>query len=78
MESVKNWILGDGREISDALEFIEQLCNKLQQAGIPISRLRVGFKTIHPQLDVWAYIWSEAEPKATHWGGEHVRLNRTF
>ncbi|MEH6475779.1 MAG: adenylate/guanylate cyclase domain-containing protein [Sneathiella sp.] len=71
MESVKNWILGDGRLISDALEFIEQFADKLQQAGIPVSRLRVGFQTIHPQLDVWAYVWSKTDQKAIHWGGEH-------
>ncbi|MBE7637229.1 hypothetical protein GUA87_10270 [Sneathiella sp. P13V-1] len=71
MQTVRNWILKTGRLIHDPTEFIEELAEKINKAGIQIDRLRIGFQTIHPQIDIWAYIWTSEDRKAVQWGGQH-------
>lgn len=79
MKDVEDWLLKKGRLISDALVFVEELCLRINQAGIPIARIRIGFKTIHPQMDVWAYTWTKSEGQARHWGGEHgIRTSASY
>jgi len=71
VEKVKEWILSEGRVISDPLSFIEQLCERIEKSGISLARLRIGFRTIHPQIDIWAFTWTNENRKADLWGGEH-------
>jgi adenylate cyclase len=79
MQEVKNWIMSEGRLESDPLSFVEKLCQKINEAGIPLNRMRIGFSTIHPQIDIWAYIWSSTEPHASVWGGEHgIRYSASY
>lgn len=79
MKDVEEWLLAKGRLIPDALSFVDQLCAKINQAGIPVDRVRIGFKTIHPQMDVWAYYWTKSEGKAYLWGGEHgIRTSSSY
>ena len=71
MQDVKDWIIKEGRLLENPLDFITLLCDKILEAGIPISRLRIGFRTIHPQIDIWAFTWTDEGRKADLWGGEH-------
>ncbi len=71
MEKIEDWLRITGRLIPDALEFVEGLCHQIILAGIPISRIRIGFKTLHPQMEFWAFTWTESDGKARNWGGKH-------
>lgn len=71
MEEIEDWLRTKGRLIPDALAFVEDLCHKMIQSGIPISRVRIGFRTLHPQMEFWAYTWTESEDIARDWGGRH-------
>lgn len=70
-EEIIDWVLTTGRLEKNPQNFFTQLCNKLMDAGIPVVRFRVGFQTIHPQLDIWAFIWNKSDNITVEWGGEH-------
>ncbi|WP_051548178.1 adenylate/guanylate cyclase domain-containing protein [Sneathiella glossodoripedis] len=79
MQQVIDWVLSDGRREKDALSFINTLCDRILGYGIPIARMRIGFRTIHPQLDIWAYIWTREDGRAVDWGGEHgIRSSSSY
>ncbi|WP_169546055.1 adenylate/guanylate cyclase domain-containing protein [Sneathiella aquimaris] len=71
MTTVEKWLLTEGRLIPEVLDFIEQLCERINQSGISLSRLRIGVRTIHPQNDIWAYTWTDEDKKAKIWGAAH-------
>lgn len=79
MQELFDWVLTKGRLEKNALTFVDQLCDKVAKVGIPITRVRIGFRTIHPQLDVWAYIWHQKEEKTVEWGGKHgIRASSSY
>lgn len=71
MEQVINWLMQEGRLQKDVLSFVSSLYLELNKAGIPVCRGRIGFTTIHPQLDIWSYIWNREKGETIEWGGEH-------
>jgi len=71
MQQVINWLMQEGRLQKDVLSFVSSLYLELNKAGIPVCRGRIGFTTIHPQLDIWSYIWSREKGETIEWGGEH-------
>jgi len=70
-DQIVEWALESGRLIADPLQFIEGLCAELEQAEVQLTRLRIGFRTIHPQISVWAYHWTHDSGKADIWIGHH-------
>ncbi len=79
MQQVRDWILKEGRLIADPLDFVNQLADRINNSGLQLDRIRIGFQTIHPQLDIWAYIWSSDTQKSEAWGGEHgIRATASY
>lgn len=68
---VKDWLTETGRLIADPLEFVAAFSRQLNEQGLSVSRLRIGFRTIHPQIAVWAYMWNSADGAAEIWIGHH-------
>ncbi|MBO6825743.1 MAG: hypothetical protein JJ879_06040, partial [Sneathiella sp.] len=64
MQQVRDWILKEGRLVADPLDFVNQLADRINNSGLQLDRIRIGFQTIHPQLDIWAYIWSSDTQKS--------------
>jgi adenylate cyclase len=42
-------------------DFVEQLMNRVLQAGIPVWRTYIGLQLIHPQLTAMGYMWRRGE-----------------
>lgn len=59
---VIDWLLREGRLLTETQALLERLAEQLLQAGAPLWRLRLGFFTIHPQLAAWAHVWTRGEP----------------
>ncbi|GLQ06586.1 adenylate/guanylate cyclase domain-containing protein [Sneathiella chinensis] len=79
IDGTKHWLLTEGRLLPDPLDFVDTLCRRIRQDGIPLDRLRIGFQTIHPQLDVCTYYWNDTDNKASTWGGEHgIRSSSSY
>ena len=52
-----HWLLYEGRFNHDFSSFMDATCNKLVELGIPINRVRVSFRTLHPQVMAWTSVW---------------------
>ena len=51
----------EGRFIEAATEFVEKLSERLVSAGAPVWRVRIAFRTLHPQVTSWAYLWQRGK-----------------
>ncbi len=52
-----DWLLREGRLNPDTPKLIDALAERIIEAGAQLWRLRVIFRTIHPQVAVWGYTW---------------------
>lgn len=59
---VINWMLKDGRlTVHNMRDFGDKLCERIIDAGIPISRAFCGVRTLHPLVAATAYIWHRGQ-----------------
>lgn len=56
-EGLISWLLDEARFYPRTREVIEQLCQRLVAAGIPLTRALVNIRTIHPQIYATSYRW---------------------
>lgn len=52
-----DWLLTDGLAIQNPRELIGRLGHRMVQIGVPLSRLRVTIRTLHPQYLGTTYTW---------------------
>ena len=58
---VAKWLMREGRLVRRPDSFIEQLMNRVLEAGVPIWRMYVGLQLVHPQLQAMGYLWRRGE-----------------
>jgi len=63
--AVIHWLFHEGRLTADPREFVEALGRRLIEAGAPLWRLRIGCRTIHPQIAAWSLVWATDMARAT-------------
>ncbi|MBV9521573.1 MAG: adenylate/guanylate cyclase domain-containing protein [Alphaproteobacteria bacterium] len=51
------WLLGEGRRIQRDAEFFDALCWRLVGADLPLSRVNITVRTLHPQILGFAFRW---------------------
>lgn len=56
-EGLIAWLLDEARFYPRTREVVEQLCRRLVAAGIPLMRVLVNIRTIHPQIYATSYRW---------------------
>jgi adenylate cyclase len=54
---VAKWLLREGRLVRKPDAFLEQLMNRVLEAGIPVWRTYIGLQLVHPQLQAMGYLW---------------------
>jgi len=59
---VISWLIGEGRLLVHATALIDGLGQRLLEAGAPVSRLRLAFGTVHPQVAALGYTWTPDSP----------------
>ena len=52
------WLLEEGWQIGDGAELTRRLAKQLSELGIPVSRIRLTLRTLHPQFIGVSYTWS--------------------
>src|SRR5690242_10514692 len=55
------WLLNEGRRLSDLAEVVGGLARQLTEGGLPLQRLYLGQRTIHPQLGAIGYLWNQGD-----------------
>jgi adenylate cyclase len=56
------WILGEGRAMPHLGAMIEALGQRLAAAGMPLARLGLHMRALHPQVGGMRVLWSAGEP----------------
>ena len=56
-EGLITWLLEEARFYPRTREVIEQLCQRLVAAGVPLMRVVVNVRTVHPQIFATNYRW---------------------
>ncbi len=64
--SVRDWLLGDAREIGDPNVIIEGLCLKLRDAGVPVDRATSAIELRHAERAANARVWEFGRPAREH------------
>lgn len=54
---VLTWLLNEGRRVHRDAEFFDELCWRLVGDGLPLSRVNVTVRTLHPQILGFAFRW---------------------
>ena len=57
LSDVVSWLVTEGRRSTDLGAFTEALCERMNDAGLRLSRVRVSFRTLHPQVFVRGCTW---------------------
>ncbi len=72
------WLLADGAKIPTVKELIGQLSARLVDQGLPISRLLVLIRTLHPQVMGVRYEWRRDRGTVTEQHRPHEILRKSF
>jgi len=54
---IVDWLMGEGRFLPRSRDLIGGLCDRLVEAGVPVARVLVSIRTIHPQILTMGYQW---------------------
>jgi adenylate cyclase len=58
LQSVFDWLGQEGRFVTDYVELCTSVAKRLVAAGVPLGRMRVSFRTIHPQMLALSFVWN--------------------
>ncbi|MCB9763491.1 MAG: adenylate/guanylate cyclase domain-containing protein [Alphaproteobacteria bacterium] len=56
-EPLTRWLVQDAKAIPHATELVEQLCARMVQAGVPLQRVALGARILHPLVRDIAFFW---------------------
>ena len=55
--AIADWLLGQGRRIAAPEALLDQLCRRLIDQGVPIDRVGLHSRTLHPQVAGTRVLW---------------------
>jgi adenylate cyclase len=58
------WLMNEGRRLPDLADIVTGLGRQLTEGGLPLQRLYLGQRTIHPQMGAIGYLWNQGDPSA--------------
>lgn len=67
---VADWLVAEGRLLTDPVALVDAFCRRLIVAGVPLQRVRIGQSITHPLLSAWGVVWTAAK------GGEDYVIDR--
>ena len=60
-DDLNNWLIGEGRLLSDGVAIGAGYAHRLVAAGVPLTRVRIGQRLANPLLSAWGVIWTPEE-----------------
>ena len=66
-----DWLLREAWEAATSRELTHRFAQCLRQGGIPVKRLRVIIRTLHPLLAATNYSWTEQDPEVRRFEISH-------
>lgn len=69
-EMIQYWLLTAGRHVDSCRELITEYAQRLLEAGIPVDRVFVGTRVLHPQAAAYIFKWERGGITAEGGGKE--------
>ncbi|HVO01857.1 MAG TPA: adenylate/guanylate cyclase domain-containing protein [Candidatus Cybelea sp.] len=66
------WLLEEGRRLPDLADVVAGLGRELSTAGLPLQRLYLAQRTLHPQVGALGYLWNRGDTTAQLIEREHA------
>lgn len=73
--SLSSWLLSTGWEFRILPEFVAAFSRRLVEAGVPVTRLRLTLRTLHPQLVGVTYTWERGKEGVEEFEAPHSILS---
>jgi adenylate cyclase len=54
---IKDWLIGGARSVTGPASFMQEFCGRLVRAGLPLSRVGIFVRTLHPDIFGRNLIW---------------------
>jgi adenylate cyclase len=67
-----DWLLNEGWNIASPRELVGQLGERMVDIGIPVYRIRVNIRTLHPQFVGTVYAWQRGAEEVTEVSPSHA------
>jgi len=61
LNNVVDWLFNEGQQVIEPISFTDGLCRILLDSGVPLLRLRIAFRTLHPLVAGCAFTWSQGQ-----------------
>lgn len=75
LEPVIDWLLTGGRDCQNLESVVSGLAAALVQAGAPVIRMAMTFRTLHPQFAAERVLWERDEGLISHRRSDHNIFN---
>ncbi len=69
------WLFSEGVNCDDPEGLVIGMAGKLEEVGAPISRFRLAYWTIHPQVAAHSYVWHRGNPRIASFAVPHGIFN---
>lgn len=73
-DALSSWLLTAGWELRTLSEFVAAFSERLVETGIPVTRLRLTLRTLHPQLVGVTYTWERGKEEVEKFEAPHSIL----
>ena len=57
-----DWLAGEGRRHAELGTFTQRLCDRLVELDAPLWRVRLAYRTLHPQVFAQTATWTQGQP----------------
>jgi adenylate cyclase len=71
MRPVVEWLIVDGWRITDTAELLDRFAQRVEVEGLPLLRLLVFVRSLHPQVAGIRYTWRRERSKTEVWPAPH-------
>ncbi|SFI00542.1 adenylate/guanylate cyclase domain-containing protein [Bradyrhizobium sp. Gha] len=61
LQRVLNWLIDGGRTSGTSADMIAAVCEKLVEAGLPLTRFGMFIRTLHPEIFGRNFIWRQGQ-----------------
>ena len=66
-----HWLLEEGWKFSNKKEFTRELGEAFNKANIPVSRIRLSIRLLHPQVMGFSYTWEDHKEEVDYFEATH-------
>ena len=61
LRKISDWIIDGARSAATPSQMMAECSERLVQAGLPLWRVGVFVRTLHPEIIDWSFIWKPGE-----------------